>query len=860
MKYYHFLLTILFFVACDQNKRHDTNIEKGVSLTLATFRKQQIDSVKYHLFFNIPKHVKDTITSKLILKLSLKDKSEPLVLDFNPNTPPPTHAIVNGKTISIHYQNEHLIIPKTHFLSGNNTIEIDFTAGDASLNRNDNHLFSLLVPDRARTLFPCFDQPNIKANYILHLSVPKNWQVLAGAPIKEKIERNDTVAYTFQPSDKMSTYLFSFVAGEFTVEHTTGTPITSTLYHQEKDSTKIRLSVDEIFNLHKQSIAFLEDYTQYEFPFQKLDFAALFTHPYGGMEHTGAIQYRQSSLFLDHSATLNQKLRRAKLIAHETSHMWFGNLVTMKWFDDVWLKEVFANFMADKIVNPQFPEINHNLAFFLSHYPASYAIDRSRGANPIGQQLDNLNHAGSLYGSIIYHKAPIMMRQLETILGASNFKTCLQNYIATYANDNASWEDLIQILDNKTPLNLKDWSNVWVNSPGRPLITSNVTYNTLNKIERFTLEQHPEFEHKHLWHQVFDITLVYNDRLQTITVNFNTQKQDIQAAIGLEKPNAILYNSNGLGYGVFPINSETLKLIPTFKDDILRATTYVNCHENTLLGNISIHEALDTYLEGIKTEKNELILAMLCGKMRHLFWTYLSEKDRNTMQSAISNLLFARLQSKTTTKNIKKILFGTFKSVAYKGEALEKLYGIWNTSLKISDLSLNADDYTRIAKSLVLYNHTDAPKILSVAKSAITDPNKLKRFNFITPALSNDVKIREDFFKSFKKISNRTNENWVLQACAYIHHPLRQKESIRLVSLSLDLLEDIQQTSSIFFPKSWLSRTIGQYTSVEAYNILNTFLEDNPNLNPKLRLKVLQATHDLSKIQSMNLDLRFSTK
>ena len=148
---------------------------------------------------------------------------------------------------------------------------------------------------------------------------------------------------------------------------------------------------------------------------------------FSGMEHAGAIYYNAPAVFLEKTATQNQLLSRASLIAHETSHMWFGDLVTMKWFDDVWLKEVFANFMAAKIVNPTFPEIDHELRFFLQHYPPAYEVDRTAGANPIRQELANLREAGSLYGPIIYQKAPIVMRQLEQILGAEDCATACAN-------------------------------------------------------------------------------------------------------------------------------------------------------------------------------------------------------------------------------------------------------------------------------------------------------------------------------------------------------------------------------------------------------------------------------------------------
>src|SRR6187549_1707521 len=135
------------------------------------------------------------------------------------------------------------------------------------------------------------------------------------------------------------------------------------------------------------------------------------------MEHPGAIFYNANGLLLDESATQDQMLGRASVIAHETAHMWFGDLVTMQWFNDVWMKEVFANFMAAKIVNPSFPEVNHELRFLLSNYPQAYQIDRTAGSNPIRQPLANLDEAGQLYGAIIYQKAPIVMRQLEMIVG-----------------------------------------------------------------------------------------------------------------------------------------------------------------------------------------------------------------------------------------------------------------------------------------------------------------------------------------------------------------------------------------------------------------------------------------------------------
>ncbi len=851
MKKKIFYLILIMFVSCKENTNNSMMLTDGISAELASYRKHQISNIKYNLFFSIPLKKEDPIPSKVNLELSIHHLDQALILDFKSNKKIPQSAIVNGKKIPIEYKNEHLIIPANKLVLGINTITIDFIAGEMSLNRNADYLFTLLVPDRARTLFPCIDQPDLKATYTLKISAPKEWEVLCGSPVESKKEEGSITTVQFKESDKMSTYLFSFVTGKFEVVNSVDIPFKMHMLHQEKDQNKIDLSTPEIFNLHQKAIDYLEEYTNYKFPFQKLDFAAIYTHPYGGMEHTGAIQYRQTSLFLDQGATQNQELKRAKLISHETSHMWFGNLVTMKWFDDVWLKEVFANFFADKIINPNFDKINHELYFFVNHYPSAYEIDRGKGANPIRQKLDNLNNAGSLYGNIIYDKAPIMMRQLEVILGKDKFQEGIREYIHTYANKNANWNDLVQIFDKKSPLDIQKWSNVWVSSPGRPIIKSNIAYNNKNKIQSFTIEQSAEDNSTNIWPQKFDISLVYSDSIRVVHVDLKNKKTQLPSTNGLAKPNYIIYNSNGLGYGVFPYADSELKAVSDVKDDVSRAVIYLNCYENTLNGSIPILTAFDIFQQGLKGEHNEQILSLISGQLTHLYWTFLTKEQRMERQETIEEILFSRLQMQEKP-NIKKTLFNSFKSMAHTGVALDKLYSIWSKKNSIPNLVLNKDDYTSTAMQLILYKHHNASKILTEARDAIKYPNKLERFDFLKPALSNNKNIRIQFFKSFANKEHREKESWVLSACYFIHHPVRQDTAIETLDMSLNLLEEIQQTGDIFFPKSWLDNTIGMYSSKEAYNILNTFIDTHPQLNPQLKLKVLQATNDLFIIQKLN--------
>ncbi|WP_426486657.1 M1 family aminopeptidase [Flavobacterium sp. 2] len=852
MKILHrfFAFFIITTIGFSQSKPKESfSIENGVSEQLAQFRKKQISDVQYELSFEIPNKKNEDINSGLTVNLNLSDLSKPLVFDFKEKSQNIKSVSANGKNIAIIHENGHIVIPAENLILGKNAISIFFIAGNLSLNRNDDFLYTLLVPDRASTLFPCFDQPDIKATYKLSLSVPKDWTVLAGADVKEKVEKGDFTSYTFGESDKMSTYLFSFVAGKF--KSVTEKPgLEMTMLYRENNEEKIKISTDTIFNLHQQSLDFLEKYTNYKFPFQKLDFASIPVFQYGGMEHVGAIQYRESTLFLDNSATDSEKLNRAKLIAHETSHMWFGDLVTMKWFNDVWMKEVFANFMADKIMNPIFPKINHNLQFFSTHYASAYAEDRSLGTHPIRQHLANLKDAGSLYGAMIYNKAPIMMRQLEASMGKEAFQKGIQKYIQKYANDNADWNNLVEILDAETPLDMKKWSEVWVNKSGRTIFSDKIEYDTKNKIKKFEIFQKAEDKSNNVWPQIFQIGLVYSNEVKVLTANIIDKSLILKEAIGLKKPLTIIYNYNGFGYGVFPLDGNNLNVISTLKDEVARASAYSNLYENTLIGNISPEKAFDCFFKGIQTEENELVLRIVSNNLNTIYWRFFTEKQQNKVQKQLEDILYSRLQANLSA-NIKKTLFGLFSSIAYSDSAKAKLYQIWNKEVVIQNLKLNEDDFTNMAMNLAIFKHEKADEILEKTRTTITNPDKKKRFEFLLPSLSKDESVRNAFIESLKDDANREKEAWVSVGLANVNHPLRQESAQKYIRFSLDLVEEIQRTGDIFFPKDWLDNTVGRYSSKYAFDEVQRFLKENPNFSPILKRKLFMATDLLYKAQNI---------
>ena len=444
--------------------------ESGVSYELAVQRRAQIDSLRYQLHFDLPANQEAPVEASETITLQLAEKGT-LVLDFREDPSLLKSLSINGDELVLSIVNEHIVIPKKHTVAGVNHIEIVFTAGNQSLNRRDEFLYTLLVPDRARTLFPCFDQPDLKAHYTLSLTVPDDWTAVSNTSIVEERESGaGRKSILFAETEPLSTYLFSFVAGKFERVFSQRGDRTISMYYRETDPAKL-VQQEVIFSLVFDALDYMEAYTGIPYPFAKYDFVVLPDFQYGGMEHTGATLYNDRRIFLNAKPTADELLDRAQLIAHETAHMWFGDFVTMRWFDDVWTKEVFANWFAAQIVRPAFPEINHQLNDLKSYYAPAYAEDRTVGANPIWRPLDNLRNAGLIYGNIIYDKAPIVMDFLARKMGSEAFRHGLQAYLRTYAYSNATWDDLVAILDKEADFDVADWSRVWVKESGMPCLT-----------------------------------------------------------------------------------------------------------------------------------------------------------------------------------------------------------------------------------------------------------------------------------------------------------------------------------------------------------------------------------------------------
>jgi aminopeptidase N len=543
--------------------------------------------------------------------------------------------------------------------------------------------------------------------------------------------------------------------------------------------------------------------------------------------------------------------------------MWFGDLVTMRWFNDVWMKEVFANHMAAKIVNPAFPAVNHDLRYLLSYYPQAYDVDRTAGTNEIRQPLRNLNEAGTLYGAIIYQKAPIVMRQLETLLGADAFRDGLRDYLKRHAFGNATWADLIALLDGRTPEDLEAWSRAWVEERGRPIIRTELTMSA-GRIRRLVLTQSDPYPARGLiWNQRIQVAVggrsvggsgttptVGGSRTAPaqISVQLNAARVDVPEARGLPA-DFVLPNGGGIAYGELHLDPASLKWLtanlPSIDDELTRGSAWVALYDAMLNAEVKPDAFLALALRALPREKNELNISRILSYLREAYWRHSSPAARTRLAPRVELALRLGLDGASMT-SLKSVWFSALRDTALTAPTIEWLTRVWKQEEKVPGLTLAETDFVRLAQDLAVRGVPGSSSILDQQFERIKNPDRKLQFAFVRPAISGDVRERDAWFASLADVANRRHEPWVLEGLRYLHHPLRSAASEKHIEPSLSLLREIQRTGDIFFPKRWMDATLSGHQSPAAAATVRAFVERLPPDYPeRLRKVVLSSADDL---------------
>lgn len=811
-RWMHCMLVMLMALALGTSAEAqvmDEWVEEGVSWSLAEHRRTQLTELSYELAFYLPEKVEEPVMADEVVRFNLKEPAD-VIFDFREERERIRSIEVNNRPCSaVRFVNDHLVVPAEAFCQGGNEVHICFQAGSQSLNRRSDLVYTLFVPDRARTAFPCFDQPNLKASFTLRLHLPEAWNAVGNSrrlPGTSAVQQSAADVLPsprpgykwiqFAPTEPLPTYLFAFAAGRMEYRYFSEYGVGA--YHRETDPERVA-QLPEIARQVHFALRWLEEFTAMPYPFSKYDIVVLPGFQFGGMEHTGATFYNDNTLFLPPNPTPDEELRRTELIAHETAHMWFGDAVTMNWFDDVWTKEVFANYFAAEITQPLFPGINHTLNWLKTYTAAAASQDRTEGRTSIRQPLDNLRNAGLIYNPIIYNKAPVMMRRMVQLMGKEAFQRGIQRYVSRFRYSNATWNQLIDILDSETTADLRQFSQLWVDSAYWP------------------------------------------------------RRQAVHFREG----------SDGAFYGSMQLSSLKMDSLmaywPTEQDATARQALLMNLHENYLECRLSDDRWLEFLIDRIAEEREQLTASTLVSYLHEPLLlrlarsaasdvTPVSATARTDAEDDVEGRLMA-LADSHPLPSVRTQLLRLLAGVVSSSRCVEQLYHLWDAA---TDQRFSERDYMTLAYELAVRLPHQADAIVEKQRSRLTNPDRLRQFDFIARAVTPSASQRDALFATLAEPENRRIEPWTLSLLYYLNHPVRGLQSVHYIEPALALLPELQRTGDIFFPANWCSNLLAGHRSAEAAQAVAHFLATHPELHPLMRNKILTAAYRLLRAVRSN--------
>jgi aminopeptidase N len=840
----------------------------GISHALAQWRGAHYRVLRYDLRLRLSAAM-DRVHGSVGIAFAFAGQPVDLVLDWRPARPAGMHpgAVTSmrmaGRTVAVpEARDDHLVIPAAALRSGENHVELEFespvaAAGTAVTRYHDRedgstYVYSLFVPADASSLFPCIDQPDLKARFTLELALPAHLTAVSNAPPVPM--RSDAQVHAggmhwrFAQTEPISTYLFAFAAGPFAELRDAGG---TRLLVRKSRAARAREEAAEVLRLNRAGLRYLEDYFVRPFPFAKYDLVLLPELAYGGMEHAGATFLREDAVLFPFEPGAPDLLRRAQLLFHEAAHQWFGDLTTMRWFDDLWLKEGFANLMAFEAAEAIVPELGARNAF-RSLKTLAYRTDVTAGTTPIWQALPNLSAAKSAYGSIVYSKAPAVLRQAQFYLGEETFRRAVRDFLERHAYASATWADLVSAFEGASGRDLTLWAQRWVREPGLPRVRVESQVDAAGAIEALRLVQdgapaqhHPSAE---VWPMRVELLLDYGDGARDLLpVTMEAAVTTVPVAAGRPAPRLVFANHDDWGYGLFELDARTReRLVGTLgsvDDAFLRALLWDALWQAVRDAELAPVRWIELALRQLPAEQDEVTVSGLLAHLETALRWYLGDAQRRGLQPQVEAALRERMLA-SRTLGLRIAYFRAFVAVAWTPAAREDLVRLLSGELAVPGLPLRAIDRFRIVRTLLILDDPRAGALLAAQGEADRSDDS-RRFAFATAAARGDPAAKQRYFDAFLNDA-ALPERWIEEALQPFNAVEQDRATGPHLGAALEALPTLKRTRRIFFVNNWLAAFIGGQRSAEAQARVQAFLQ-RADLDADLRLKVLEALDGLAR-------------
>ncbi len=557
------------------------------------------------------------------------------------------------------------------------------------------------VPD-ARRVYTTFEQPDLKAEFTFHVTAPSRWQVVSNSPTPDPVDLGlGRSVWHFTPTKRMSTYITALVAGDYAVVRDT--------YHGKRgdiplglflrQSLEEHLEADDLLTVTKQGFAFFEDAFDMPYPFGKYDQLFVPEYNMGAMENAGCVTFRDEMIFRSRQ-TRSAYEGRANTILHEMAHMWFGDLVTMKWWDDLWLNESFAEWAAHHASSVATKYDEAWTSFCNARKTWAYRQDQLPSTHPIAADNYDLEAVEVNFDGITYAKGASALRQLVAWVGEEHFFDGLRRYFAAHAYGNSELSDLLSALEESSGRELGSWAKEWLQTSGVNTLRPVFEVGADGAFTSFVINQtaHADFptvRRHRLGVGLYDLTDAGLVRRTRIEIDVAGDDTAVPELVGEQQPDLVLLNDGDLSYTKVRLDERSLKTlvdhIDRFTESLPRALCWGAAWDMTRDAEMRASDWVDLVLRGIGSESDMTALRALVGQTGRVATSYTALENREAVSARWEEGLRALVAGAEPGSDHQLTFVRALAGAAHSDASLDIVQGLLDGSTPLDGLAVDVD-------------------------------------------------------------------------------------------------------------------------------------------------------------------------
>jgi len=695
----------------------------------AAARSARVSNVEYALEFALTGN--PSFSGVTSASFDLADNAAPLTIDLDKATV--KSVTVNGKRVDAQYNNWFLTIAANDLVKGRNTVVIAYerlhsTNGEGLHRMVDPvdgrvYTYSHFEPAAAHQMFAVFDQPDLKATYQVTATAPADWQVVSTTRESKIEELGALRRWTFPKTKKLSPYNFSLHAGPYKVWEDKSGKYPMRLFARQ--SVAAQVTPEDWFRYTKDGLVFFDQYFGIPYQFEKYYQLLVPDFLYGAMENAGAITFAEGRFLHKAKMTDAQRQSLASVIMHEMAHQWFGDLVTMQWWNGLWLNESFASFMGTLATAEATEFKDAWQAFYSGGKQAAYAQDQKVTTHPIEVPVASTANAFDNIDAITYSKGASTLAQLRHLLGAEVFRKGVHNYLAKYSYRNAKLEDFIGSLGEAAGRDLSGWTRQWLYEAGVNTVAADFSCKA-GKISSFTLKQTapsralPTLREQRVQVATFKAEGGKLALAQNVAVTYSGASTRVPGLVGTACPDLVYPNYQDWGFVKVQLDKRSFATaranLSKVDDALLRSMLWQSLWDGVRDGQLPLNEFIATALANAPLERDYTLLNDVLGKVaasgQYLDAMNLDTSWARQTRVRLEDMAWNGVQANRGNENFQRAWFGTYLNLASSPAALERLQGILAGTATVEGLNVSQDLRWSIIRRLNRYNVAGAAALV----------------------------------------------------------------------------------------------------------------------------------------------------